>query len=356
MFSERLTKVYRKIGCKMILPMQILLTLLVHLFSASVVSSQPDHIIVKECKHGQFLLSTMDNHVSAHLLRYGEWAERELQLFLSVVKPGDIVLDVGANIGAFTVPLAKAVGPYGRVYAFEPQRVIFQRMNANVALNGLSNVHTFLAAVGSERGTLKVPSIDYSVAANFAAVSLADQSVFSSLMHEIVPVLALDALFLAESEHGNTCPSFIKVDVELMEQYVLEGARQLLQRCQPILYLENPCVMTSLPLVELLYELNYTPFWDVQPSFNIDNYAKSINNFAPNQYAINTIGVPNSRLKGTQENANIGSAARNEVAMVNFVRIEKDRPFLYDYFDGRYAQSGNLTSCGDTGNTYVDSM
>ena len=337
------------------LPVQVFLPLLAYLFNVSAQSSQPAHIIVKECKHGQFLLSTMDNHVSAHLLRYGEWAERELQLFLSVVKPGDTVLDVGANIGAFTVPLAKAVGPSGRVYAFEPQRVIFQRMNANIALNGQSNVHTYLAAVGSERGMLKVPSIDYSVAANFAAVSLADQSVFSNLMHETVPVLALDDLFPTASVNDRTCPSFIKVDVELMERYVLEGARQLLQRCQPVLYLENPCVMTSLPLVELLYELNYSPFWDIQPGFNIDNYAQNKENFAPNQYAINTIGIPNSRLRGAQENASAESGrGGNEIAMVNFIRIEKDRPFLHDYFDGRYKQSGNMTSCGETGNTYED--
>ena len=52
---------------------------------------------------------------------YGEWAEGELNLFLQIVRPGDIVLDVGANIGAFTVPLAKRVGMSGRIYAFEPQ-------------------------------------------------------------------------------------------------------------------------------------------------------------------------------------------------------------------------------------------
>lgn len=295
----------------------------------------------------------MDNHVSAHLLRYGEWAEQELQLFLSVIKPGDTVLDVGANIGAFTVPLAKAVGPAGSIYAFEPQRVIYQRMNANVALNGLNNVHTFLAAVGSQRSTLKVPSIDYSVAANFAAVSLADQSVFRDMQHETVPVIVLDELFLTPPGNGRKCPSFIKVDVELMEQYVLEGARRLIQMCQPVLYLENPCVMTSKPLIELLHTLNYTPYWDIQPSFNPNNYANNIINLEPNQYAINTIGIPNSRLKETEENSSEESRrVQNSIAMINFVRVDKDKPFLHDYFDGRYVQSGDMTSCGSTGNTY----
>jgi hypothetical protein len=58
-----------------------------------------NHLQIKSCKHGDFLLSTQDNHVSRHLLIYGEWAEYELELFLQIIKPGDIVLDVGANIG-----------------------------------------------------------------------------------------------------------------------------------------------------------------------------------------------------------------------------------------------------------------
>jgi predicted methyltransferase len=51
---------------------------------------------------------------------------KKLQLFLQIVKPGDIVVNAGSNIGAFTVPLAKAVGPRGHVHAFEPQKIINQ--------------------------------------------------------------------------------------------------------------------------------------------------------------------------------------------------------------------------------------
>jgi len=55
--------------------------------------------IIADCKHGRFLLNSHDIVISRHLDLYGEWAESELQLFLSIVKKNDIVLDIGANIG-----------------------------------------------------------------------------------------------------------------------------------------------------------------------------------------------------------------------------------------------------------------
>lgn len=55
--------------------------------------------IITDCKHGRFLLNSRDIVISKHLHLYGEWAERELQVFLSIVKANDIVLDIGANIG-----------------------------------------------------------------------------------------------------------------------------------------------------------------------------------------------------------------------------------------------------------------
>lgn len=130
---------------------------------------------LKTCKHGDFLLSTADTHVSRHLNTYGEWAEIELQLFLQIIKPGDIVLDIGANIGAFTVPLANKVGNFGRVYAIEPQR------NANIAFDELSNVITLWSAVGNESGTVDVPLIDYTHEGNYAAISLADPALRSTI-------------------------------------------------------------------------------------------------------------------------------------------------------------------------------
>jgi FkbM family methyltransferase len=269
---------------------------------------------------------------------YGEWAEAELNLFLQIVRPGDIVLDVGANIGAFTVPLAKRVGINGRIYAFEPQRIINQRLNANVALNNLPNVHVYHAAVGSHTGAVNVPTIDYSVNANFASVSLANPEDYSGMPAEEVPLLMLDSLKFSRLDGSDACPSFIKVDVELMEEQVLLGAQELLWRCRPVLYLENPCVMLSRPLVHLLYNLSYAPYWDVEHV--------TASQPAEEGVAINVIGVPSNRLRDGSE------VDTGDIAMIGYTLIEPDRPFLHEYFGGRFRQAGNETSCGDGGAQY----
>ena len=100
-----------------------------------------------QCKHGVFLLNPQDSFISRSLIDYGEWEEKELQMLLhAFVTEGDIILDVGANIGSFTIPMAKAVGIHGMVYAWEPLRGNYQKLVANIALNGLSNVKTYWSA------------------------------------------------------------------------------------------------------------------------------------------------------------------------------------------------------------------
>ena len=334
-----------------------------------------EHLQIKECKHGQFLLSSRDSYVSKHLINYGEWAEKELQLFLQIVKAGDIVLDVGANIGAFTVPLAKAIGKTGRLYAFEPQRIIFQRLNANIAINDLTNVRTHLTAVGSEISTIPVPVIDYSIETNFAAISLANRSLFINILHENVPVTTLDSMDFKTAYSIHDCPSFIKIDVELMESEVLIGGRNLIQRCKPLLYIENSCIMTSRPLIELLYDMNYIPYWDIQFAYNREVFEGIIEDTNPGHYAINMFCIPKSRMYDTEWNDNQGhdysvnyniennysstsnnsnnnsnrkeSMKKGGIKMIGYELIERDKPYLHMYFNGQYIQGGNETTCDD---------
>ena len=85
---------------------------------------------------------------------------------------GDTVLEVGANIGTYTVPLADAVGPTGFVYAFEPFRKIFQIMTANCALNGLSNVQTYQAGAGNRTQVVKVRAPDFQEMSNLGTARI----------------------------------------------------------------------------------------------------------------------------------------------------------------------------------------
>jgi FkbM family methyltransferase len=76
-----------------------------------------------------------------------------LERAISSLKPGDVFLDVGGNLGMFTIFAAKAVGPGGRVIAFEPESVAFSRLKANVELNGLRNVTALQLALSNSFGT-----------------------------------------------------------------------------------------------------------------------------------------------------------------------------------------------------------
>jgi hypothetical protein len=96
---------------------------------------------LKMCKSGPMLFNKFDVYVGGSLQKYGEFSVGEQDLFHAILQRGELVVEVGANIGAHTIELARLVGPEGEVHAFEPQRIVFQTLCANLALNQLTNVN-----------------------------------------------------------------------------------------------------------------------------------------------------------------------------------------------------------------------
>jgi FkbM family methyltransferase len=266
---------------------------------------------VKQCKHGKFLLNKHDTDISKVLAETGEWEEHSLELFLNIVREGDTVIDAGANVGAITIPLAKRVGPRGRVHAFEPQRIVNQQLNGNVALNSLMNVDVYLAALGNETGSVMVPNVEYRVDANFGALSLSRRfkDASEAWMYP-VPVLTLDSLSFAK------CPSLLKMDVELMELQVLRGGRKMLADCWPVIYAENNCIHTSPALVEELYALGYVPYWDTNSPMNM---------VCMPRHKIHTIRPDGSTAEGND-------SSDGNVVMIGYTQVLRDKPYLHDYF------------------------
>ena len=235
---------------------------------------------LKDCRHGRMLFLPNDLYVGRSLDLYGEFSEAEAQLFESLVGPGDVVVEVGANIGAHTVHLAKKVGPGGMVHAFEPQRVIFQLLCANLALNGLFNVRTHHAAAGRQPGSLLVPPLDYRAENNFGGISLCDVD-----RGEEVAMVPLDALDVPALR-------LLKIDVEGMEAEVLAGARQMIARHRPILYLENDRREKSADLIRLVDRLGYACWWHTPPLFNPDNFNRHRDNIFAGTVSINLLCLP----------------------------------------------------------------
>ena len=100
-----------------------------------------------ETRFGRMFTLQGDTVIGRSLRLYGEFAGDEVDSILSLVRPGDHVLDLGANIGFHTLALARSVGATGEVTSVEPQRFCFQLLCANVTLNQLTTVTCLRARV-----------------------------------------------------------------------------------------------------------------------------------------------------------------------------------------------------------------
>lgn len=101
-------------------------------------------------------LNPEDRTLSATLWNDGVWEKTQTEQLLELLSPGDTFVDIGANIGYYTVLAAQKVGPKGRVFAFEPDPESFALLQHNVERNGLSQVVVENKAAGAEEGKLEL--------------------------------------------------------------------------------------------------------------------------------------------------------------------------------------------------------
>jgi FkbM family methyltransferase len=230
-------------------------------------------------RHGRIRFYRADMIIGRSLAEYGEWSEEEMAVCLACLRPGDTVLEAGANIGTHTIPLARHLGSAGRIHSFEPQAGLMDVLRQNVEINDLSNVVLHHAAVGREPGRITVPDVDYGQPGNFGGIAVgADQGTE-------VPLVTVDALKL---EHLR----LLKADVEGMEEAIVEGARETIARCRPILYLENDRADTAEALIRTILTLGYRVWWHTPPIFNPLNFNRNTLNVFPRVVSRNILCVP----------------------------------------------------------------
>jgi FkbM family methyltransferase len=155
----------------------------------------------------------------------------ELGALARALRPGDVAVDVGANKGSYTWTLARAVGPRGRVVAFEPQPALAAYLTE--ACRDRPNVKIEAAGVSAASGslTLIVPGAGASSPdASFEAHAGADDGA----RRIEVPTFALDDYFAAEPARIGA----LKIDVEGHEAAVIEGAAGVLAKHRPALVIE----------------------------------------------------------------------------------------------------------------------
>lgn len=220
--------------------------------------------LLKKCRYGLMIYNNNDIWVGRSIQKYGEFSESEVQLFRDAIKPGMVVLDIGANIGCHTVALSRIVGPSGCVFAYEPERCNFATLAGNVAINNLLNVYVFQKAVGSSPGFILVPELDQERTSNWGGLSLGDED-YSKAPNYSVPLITLD-------EQNFLKIDFIKMDIEGMEKLALEGAKEVIAKFKPTLYVENDREDKSAALISLLKSMNYKCYVHWAPLYNPGNY------------------------------------------------------------------------------------
>lgn len=242
-----------------------------------------------ETRHGVMLVNRNDVYMGNALLLYGECCELESRFILTLLRLPGLTIEVGANMGIHTIPMAKFLAGQGRMMlAFEPQPVIFQQLCANLALNGLMNVRALPYACGNENGAVAFGVPDYSSAGNFGATSMSAPGDAGTGAREVVQCVRLDNLVT----DGNV--GLIKIDVEGFEQQVLEGCEGILARCHPFLYVENDRREQSARLIQWVFDHEYRLWWHNPPLFNPENFRGVGENVYASVISLNMLGVHRS--------------------------------------------------------------
>jgi len=239
-----------------------------------------------QTRHGEMIYLKGDAYIGRGLELYGELSEGETVLFQQILRPNSVVIEAGANIGLHTLPLARAVGAGGRVIAFEPQRIIFQVLCANLTLNGIANVLIRNEAVGDNNTSndqwINVPPVDYSRQNNFGGIELGGDK------GERVRVTSIDSLNLSQL-------ALIKADVEGMELPCLRGASDTIRRLRPLLYVENNRPNLAADLNKFMMDMDYKLWWHVPPLYEANNFKKNPQNVFPATISINVLAIPSDR-------------------------------------------------------------
>ena len=245
-----------------------------------------------QSRHGWMLCNLNDFYMGKAIATYGECCEIESEFLLAMATQPGLPVEVGANMGIHTIPLGGALAAQNRkLLVFEPQPIIFQQLCANLALNGLTNVTAWPYACGAENGVVTFPQPDYRRLGNFGAIGMevlaqaSDSPIPPSSV--TVPCVRLDDMVEQDTHIG-----LLKIDVEGFELKVLMGAAATLQRCRPLLYVENDRADRSRDLIEWIWAAGYNLWWHAPRLFNATNHFGVAENLYPGIISLNMLGVP----------------------------------------------------------------
>jgi FkbM family methyltransferase len=214
---------------------------------------------IRRLPGGATIQLDLGEHVQRWIYFFGVYEKETVDWFRSNLRPGMVVLDIGANVGQYTLIAARDVGPHGRIHAFEPNPISYRRLASNIEINSFANVSTHALAVSDCAGevTLYVPDHD-----NMGEASL--QMSQTGQRNITVRSVTIDE-WARNADLGATPHiDLIKIDVQGLESAVLRGARQIMLRFRPIIICEfeerwlRDSGTSSVELKRMLSELSYS--------------------------------------------------------------------------------------------------
>ena len=179
--------------------------------------------------YGRFL-SFPNDLITGHLRQYGAHQRNELAMLLAFTRPGDTIIDVGANIGTYAIPLAARATGNGHVYAFEADEDIFRVLQKNIALNECENATAVSGLVGRTSGAYRKSRPE----GNWGGTSfeLDEPGADSG-----TPIILIDDWCRSNIEPGEAV-DIIKIDVEGMDFDALLSCEDTIRTYKPVVYIE----------------------------------------------------------------------------------------------------------------------
>jgi FkbM family methyltransferase len=159
------------------------------------------------------------------LLEQEEWFEKESTFLLRWLRPGMTVIDIGANLGVYSLPLARRVGPHGHVFAYEPASEPRTMLERSRGVNRADNLHVIAAAASDS------PREGHLVLGASSELN----SLEGSGPGETVRITSLDA---EDGTRGWSSVDFIKIDAEGEEDRILDGGKVFFDRHSPLVMFE----------------------------------------------------------------------------------------------------------------------
>jgi len=205
--------------------------------------------VLLDSKYGSFIVPRHDAYYPKYIIETdGPPAAHQVDFLLSIVEqftPGAVFLDIGANIGHFSISIGNKLN--GVVHSYEIQRLVFNMLAGNIAINNLTNVYPHYMAISDQIGQISLPPIDYYTENNFGGYSL--RHTRQSL--ESIQSTTIDSLGFGRID-------LIKLDIEGLEQAALIGAKTALTMHKPTLFVEHNLSHPS--LIDFIKSFNYNVY------------------------------------------------------------------------------------------------